>query len=144
MQVAKWGDSLAVRLPAAVVEALALRDGDEIQVAGAHSFGVARKAGRDELIGRLRAFRGRLPADFVFAATRRMAGGFLDTDVLVHVASGDEPKAERAEAVIAAGGTISVQVLNALAHVVLRKMRLSWPELRGLVGTVRALLTFGR
>lgn len=68
MQVAKWGNSLAVRLPAAVVEALELRPGDhiEIHVAGARRFEVSRKPERRELIERLRAFRGRLPADFKF------------------------------------------------------------------------------
>jgi antitoxin MazE len=66
MLVAKWGNSLAVRLPAAVVEALKLREGDEIEihVAGARDFAVARRPGRKELLTRLRAFRGRLPADF--------------------------------------------------------------------------------
>jgi antitoxin MazE len=68
MQVAKWGNSLAVRLPAAVVEALGLQEGDqvEIHVADARMFGVARKPERDELLKRLRAFRGRLPPDFKF------------------------------------------------------------------------------
>jgi antitoxin MazE len=68
MQVAKWGNSLAVRLPAAVVEALKLREGDEIEihVADFRQFGVARKPGRGELLKRLRGFRGRLPADFKF------------------------------------------------------------------------------
>jgi antitoxin MazE len=68
MQVAKWGNSLAVRLPAAVVEALGLREGDDIELylADARSMGVARKPGRDELLNRLRAYRGRLPADFKF------------------------------------------------------------------------------
>jgi antitoxin MazE len=68
MQVAKWGNSLAVRLPAAVVEALELKEGDEIElyVADARQLGVARKPGRDELLRRLRAFRGRLPPDFKF------------------------------------------------------------------------------
>lgn len=68
MQVAKWGNSLAVRLPSAVVEALDLREGDqiEIHVAGSRSMGVARKPERAELIERLRAFRGRLPDDFKF------------------------------------------------------------------------------
>jgi antitoxin MazE len=68
MQVAKWGNSLAIRLPAAVVEALKLREGDEIEihVADERKFGVARKPGRDELLKRLRAFRGRLPTDFKF------------------------------------------------------------------------------
>ena len=44
MQVAKWGNSLAVRLPAAVVEALALKEGDEIEihVAGTRQFDIAR------------------------------------------------------------------------------------------------------
>jgi antitoxin MazE len=68
MQVAKWGNSLAIRLPASVVEALKLREGDdiEIHVSGIREFGVARKPDRDEFLKRLRAFRGRLPADFVF------------------------------------------------------------------------------
>jgi len=68
MQVAKWGNSLAVRLPAAVVEALQLKEGDEVEihVTGSREFKLARKPGRDELLKRLRAFRGRLPADFKF------------------------------------------------------------------------------
>lgn len=68
MQVAKWGNSLAVRLPAAVVEALKLKEGDdiEIQVAGERSFDVKRAASVRELLSRLRKYRGRLPADFRF------------------------------------------------------------------------------
>jgi antitoxin MazE len=68
VQVAKWGNSLAVRLPAAVVEALELHEGDEIEihVEDARNLKVARKPGREELLKRLRAFRGRLPADFKF------------------------------------------------------------------------------
>ncbi len=68
MQIAKWGNSLAVRLPSAVVEALELKVGDEIEihVADDRRLGIARKPGREELLSRLRAFRGRLPADFKF------------------------------------------------------------------------------
>jgi antitoxin MazE len=68
MQVAKWGNSLAVRLPAAVVEALTLKEGDEIEihVAGARAFEVTKRPEARELLGRLRKFRGRLPADFKF------------------------------------------------------------------------------
>jgi len=68
MRVAKWGNSLAVRLPAAVVEALDLKDGDDIElrVLDEREFGVTRKPSRDELLERLRAFRGRLPDDFKF------------------------------------------------------------------------------
>ena len=68
MQVAKWGNSLAVRLPAAVVEALELKEGDEIEihVEDAREFAVSRKPGRAELLNRLRAFQGRLPPVFKF------------------------------------------------------------------------------
>jgi antitoxin MazE len=69
MQVAKWGKSLAaVRLPASVVDALELKEGDEIEihVADEREFGVARKPGREDPLKRLRAFRGRFPADFKF------------------------------------------------------------------------------
>lgn len=68
MQIAKWGNSLAVRLPAAVVEALKLEEGDEIeiQVAGKRAFEINKRPGAKALLDRLRKFRGRLPADFKF------------------------------------------------------------------------------
>ena len=68
MRVAKWGNSLAVRLPASVVEALQLSDGDDvvIEAAGARQLHVSRAPDTEELLARLRQFRGRLPADFKF------------------------------------------------------------------------------
>jgi antitoxin MazE len=68
MQVAKWGNSLAVRLPAAVVEALKLKEGEdiEIHVAGARVLEVARKPTPRELLMRLRKYRGQIPRDFRF------------------------------------------------------------------------------
>lgn len=68
MQVAKWGNSLAVRLPAAVVEALQLREGDDIElhVDSERSMQVVRKPSREALLARLASFRGRLPSDFKF------------------------------------------------------------------------------
>jgi antitoxin MazE len=68
MQVSKWGNSLAVRLPATVIEALELKEGDdiEIRVAEPRVFAVSKKAGTEQFLERLRAFRGRLPADFKF------------------------------------------------------------------------------
>ena len=68
MQVAKWGNSLAIRIPVAVVDALELKVGDEIEfhVAATRDFAIARKPARDELLKRLRGFRGRLPPDFKF------------------------------------------------------------------------------
>ncbi len=68
MQVAKWGNSLAVRLPASVVEALGLREGEdiEIHVVGQRTLEVTRKPGAKDFLSRLRKYRGKLPADFKF------------------------------------------------------------------------------
>lgn len=68
-----------------------------------------------------------------------MPGSFLDTNVIVYLAGGDPTKADRAEALLAAGATISVQVLNETANVLRRKAGLSWPETRAFLGTVRSL-----
>jgi predicted nucleic acid-binding protein len=70
-----------------------------------------------------------------------MPASFFDTNVLVYIASGDTAKADQAEAAIAAGGTISVQVLNELASVARRKMQMSWDDTHALLTTLRALLT---
>jgi antitoxin MazE len=68
MRVAKWGNSLAVRLPRAVVEALRLKEGDsiEIHVAGSRTLEIGKSPAPQELLRRLRKFRGRLPAGFRF------------------------------------------------------------------------------
>ena len=69
MQVSKWGNSLAIRLPAAVVEVLGLKEGDqvEVEVANVRTLGVKRSdAGNLEALARLRKYRGLLPADFKF------------------------------------------------------------------------------
>jgi predicted nucleic acid-binding protein len=69
-----------------------------------------------------------------------MPGNFFDTNVLVYLASGDSAKADQAEAVVARGGIISVQVLNELANVARRKMRMSWNETHALISSLRGLL----
>ena len=68
MQIAKWGNSLAVRIPAAVVDALALREGDdvEIHVSGKRVFALDKKPSLKDRLVRLRRFRGRMPKDFHF------------------------------------------------------------------------------
>lgn len=68
MQVSKWGNSLAVRLPASVVQALGLKEGDdiEIDVVGARRLEIKKTPEAKELLARLRKYRGRLPADFKF------------------------------------------------------------------------------
>ena len=68
MQVAKWGNSLAVRLPSSVVRALDLKEGDDItiHVADERAFEIVKTPTRAELIERLRALRGTIPGDFKF------------------------------------------------------------------------------
>ena len=68
MQVSKWGNSLAIRLPAAVVEVLGLKEGDQVEigVASEDKFIVSRRPSNREVLARLRQYRGRLPSDFKF------------------------------------------------------------------------------
>jgi antitoxin MazE len=68
MQVSKWGNSLAIRLPALVVEALELKEGDdiEIRVAGKRAFDVGRDQSRQRALENLRKLRRPFPPGFVF------------------------------------------------------------------------------
>ena len=68
MRVAKWGNSLAVRLPDAVVKALRLKSGDDIEivVTGDRSFAVGRDRSRERALARLRALKKPLPKGFRF------------------------------------------------------------------------------
>jgi antitoxin MazE len=68
MQVSKWGNSLAIRLPASVVQALELKEGDEVEVhvVGDRAFGIDRDRGRERALERIRAFRKKLPSDWKF------------------------------------------------------------------------------
>jgi antitoxin MazE len=69
MQVSRWGNSLAIRLPSAVVEALELKEGDdiEIRVAGDRTFEVRRDRSKERAISRLRRLRRNLPPGFSFS-----------------------------------------------------------------------------
>jgi antitoxin MazE len=68
MKVSKWGNSLAVRLPSSVVEALDLKEGDqiEIRVVGEREFELARDRSVEKAIERIRQLRRPLPPDFKF------------------------------------------------------------------------------
>jgi antitoxin MazE len=67
MQVSKWGNSLAVRLPSRVVDALDLKEGDqiEIRIAGKRVFEVRRDQSKQRALARLRKLRRPLPPGFV-------------------------------------------------------------------------------
>lgn len=68
MQVSKWGNSLAVRIPASVVEALNLKEGDEIEVsiAGERSLKIDRDRRREAALKRLHQTTWKLPAGWKF------------------------------------------------------------------------------
>jgi antitoxin MazE len=68
MQVSKWGNSLAIRLPSGVVDALNLKEGDdiEIRIARERVFEVARDQSKSQALARLRKLKRPLPPGFVF------------------------------------------------------------------------------
>jgi predicted nucleic acid-binding protein len=67
-----------------------------------------------------------------------MAGQFLDTNVVVYAFTSD-PRAARAQQLLAQGPVIGVQVLNEFANVARRKLGMSWPELRDALAAIRAV-----
>ena len=69
-----------------------------------------------------------------------MPGSFLDFNIVLYLASEDLLKADRAQELVAEGGTISVQVLNEIANISRRKMGLSWAETRNFLLMIRGLL----
>ena len=68
MRVSKWGNSLAIRIPAEVAAALELKEGDEVEVrmAGSRSFDVDRNRRSERAMERIRAARWKLPPDWKF------------------------------------------------------------------------------
>jgi predicted nucleic acid-binding protein len=64
---------------------------------------------------------------------------FFDTNVLLYVMSADQANADRAETLIAAGGVISVQVLNEFVSVASRKLAMRLPEIREVLSAFRAI-----
>lgn len=68
MRVSKCGDSLAIRLPIAVVNVLEIKKGDdsEIQVANERVFELEKKLSNQSLLARLQKYRGLLLTNFKF------------------------------------------------------------------------------
>ncbi len=67
------------------------------------------------------------------------AEDFFDTNVVLYLLSADTAKADKAESLLASGGTISVQVLNEFVAVAVRKLRMPWTEIREVLAQVRAV-----
>lgn len=66
---------------------------------------------------------------------------FLDTNILIHALVGAPPLAEAALALLEAGGTVSVQVLNECANTLRRKFSAGWPEIKLASERIRELCT---
>jgi predicted nucleic acid-binding protein len=64
---------------------------------------------------------------------------FFDTNVLIYTIGEHDARTPAAEALLSRGGLISVQVLNELASVARRKLRMSWPEITEALGAIRTL-----
>jgi predicted nucleic acid-binding protein len=64
---------------------------------------------------------------------------FFDSCVLLYALSQDDPRAAVAAELLAAGGVVSVQVLNEFAAVARRKLNMPWPEVQEALAAVRAL-----
>ena len=86
MRVFKWANDLAIPLPAEVVKALDLREGDDLtlSIIGKATVAIEKTHERQELLARLRKYRGRLPTDFRFdrlEANRRATPHFSPSPV---------------------------------------------------------------
>ena len=68
MQVARWGNSLAIRIPSAVAKDLDLKEGDSFSLAtnADRAIVVSVPATRRALLEGLRKFRGSFPVDYKF------------------------------------------------------------------------------
>ena len=64
---------------------------------------------------------------------------FIDTDILLYTLSADNDKADQAEAVLRAGGLISVQVLNEILNVARHKLDMSWIEIDEVLTIIRSV-----
>ncbi len=68
------------------------------------------------------------------------AKAFLDTNIVVYAFSSNDPRSERAEALLEAGGVVSVQVLNEFVNVLRRKQGRGWDEVDDALGVLKILL----
>ena len=64
---------------------------------------------------------------------------FFDTNILIYAVAKNDPRGPRAEALLAAGGVVGVQVLNEFISVVRRKMRMPWKDVTEALDAIRVL-----
>ena len=71
-------------------------------------------------------------------ANNSMAKPFIDSNVVLYLFSSDTVKADRAESILQSGGSISVQVLNEVASVCLRKLKMTWEDIDAVLETLKS------
>ena len=71
-------------------------------------------------------------------ANTSMAKPFIDSNVVLYLFSSDTVKADRAESLLQSGGLISVQVLNEVASVCLRKLKMTWEDVDAVLETLKS------
>lgn len=69
-----------------------------------------------------------------------MSKPFIDSNVILYLLSGDVSKADKAEMIVAAGGMISVQVLNEVTSVCHKKLKMDWAEIEAILDAIKANL----
>ena len=67
-----------------------------------------------------------------------MSKPFIDSNIILYLLSSDVEKADKAEAILEAGGVISVQVLNEVVSVCHRKLKMPWDEIDAVLQAVKA------
>ena len=67
-----------------------------------------------------------------------MVKPFIDSNVVLYLFSSDTVKADRAESLLQSGGLISVQVLNEVASVCLRKLKMTWEDIDSVLETLKS------
>ncbi len=129
MRIAKWGNSLAVRLPKQLVDDLSLKVGDEVAIVEAtrERLGLAKDERRKQALDRTRGDEDRPSRRLQVRSGRdqRALTVFLDTNLFVYAMSGDA-RGIVARDRLSAGGVISAQVLNEFVRVSRKKLRLDW------------------
>jgi antitoxin MazE len=104
VRVAKWGNSLAVRIPNVVVKALKLKSGDEIEIVVSREgrFEIGRDRSREGALEHLRALKKPPPRDSVSTGMRPMPDDrFFDTHILIYAFAAGDCRSAAAEAPLA-------------------------------------------
>lgn len=69
-----------------------------------------------------------------------MSKPFIDSNVILYLLSDDADKADKAESIVAAGGIISVQVLNEITSICHKKLKMDWVEIEAVLDAIKANL----